>query len=87
MVRKYLTPVAVVVVTLLCTANKCEDSNSGNSGGSTTTTTYEFESVNLRYDFSSRHNTWTNMYADAGDLYQAHGTNPTELKGVITILR
>ena len=27
MVRKYLTPVAVVVVTLLCTANKCEDSN------------------------------------------------------------
>lgn len=90
MVRKYLTPVAVVVVTLLCTANKCDDSNSGgnsgNSGGSTTTTTYEFESVNLRYDFSSRHDTWTNMYADAGDLYQAHGTNPTELKGVINNL-
>ena len=90
MVRKYLTPVAIVVVTLLCTAHKCDDSNSGgnggNSGGSTTTTTYEFESVNLRYDISSSSDSWSKMYQDAGDLYQAHGTDPTKLKGVINNL-
>lgn len=103
MTRKYLTPVVIVAVALLCTAYECDNcnssgssggssggGNSGDSGGSTTTITYnasyEFESVNLRYNYSSRHNSWQDMYLDAGDLYQAHGTDPTKLEGVITNL-
>lgn len=99
MIRKYLTPIVIVAVTLLCTAYKCDNcnssgssggGNSGNSGGSTTTitydATYEFESVNLRYDISSTSDSWSKMYQDAGDLYQAHGTDPMELKGVINNL-
>lgn len=68
---------------IFVTASTC-DSNSSGSSGNSSTTSYEFESVNLFYDFSQ---TTTDPYIDAGEFHAAHGIDPTKTKGKITNLR
>ena len=99
--RRYLFYSIILICTLTSCFSECS-SNSGNGGGGnnghnghspdeperiiSNDATYEFESVNLTYDLSNKHNTWTYLYLDTGDLYRAHGTDPTELKGSINNL-
>lgn len=66
-------------------------SEGGNSSGGSGNTiqynaTYEFESVNLEYDFSGASNGLNNISIDAGEFYQFHGTDPTKTQGTITNL-
>lgn len=68
---------------IFVTASTCESNSSGSSGNSSTTS-YEFESVNLHYNFSQ---TSPNPLQDAGEFHAAHGIDPTRASGTITNLR
>ncbi len=86
--RKSLYTLGVILVFILSTSGSCD--NSSSSGGSDGTiknnACYSFDRVYLLYDFSSKHNTWNNMYYDASELFEAHDTDPTSLSGAITRL-
>lgn len=90
--KRTLFSLGIASVVILSTSGACDSSGSGSgsSGGGSQTITndaiYTFESVNLRYDFSSKHNAWNDMYYDASELYVAHDVDPTKLSGTITRL-
>ena len=86
MKRKLIFPLTVAAFILFCTAFECESGSAASGGREPGTTSYFFESVDLLYDFSSKNTSWRDMARDAGDLYVAHGTNPTEFKGSISSL-
>ena len=85
--KNFLFTVVCVFTILTVTAFSCDDNN-GNSGSSEIQydATYTFDTVNLKYDFSSAHNGLNNIYSDAEDFYVAHGTDPTKTSGTITEL-
>lgn len=91
---KMLFPVMIIALFFFCTASTCSDSGSSTSGGNDGpdpivgyNATYEFNSVNLLYDFSYLDNSFNFMNYDAAELYRAHDVDPTKFDGSITNLR
>ncbi len=86
--KNILFTVVCVFTILTVTAFSCDDNND-NSGSSEIqyNAIYNFDSVNLKYDFSSADNDLNDIYNDAGDLYVAHGTDPNKTHGTITDLQ
>ena len=75
--------ISVSTVIIFLTAGKCNSGsgNSSNNGGNKTRD-YTFESVALSYSLSNDFD----RTGDLGDLYAAHGVDPTKTQGVITSL-
>ena len=83
--RRYLLHFIILIFTLTSCFSECSNNNgngsSGNNGNNghspddpdriiSNDATYEFESVNLTYDLNNKHNTWTYLYLDTGDLLE-----------------
>lgn len=88
MIGKIFISFVAAAVFLCINSPSCTTNNGGGNGSSTSsgTTTYSFESVKLFYDFSNSQNSWAAKLLDAGDLHQAHSTDPSAFSGSINSL-
>lgn len=85
--KKIVTFFVYIGCFLLLTSSSCSDSGSNSGSGNSQEIqydqTYEFKSVNLKYDLSQYNNWNNNIYSDMAELGNAHSLVGTELSGSI----
>lgn len=77
----------LTVVIVFTTASICDSSSGDNSPEGSNTETYNFESVELQYDFSNVGSIFNDITQDAREFYEAHNTDVMATKGTINNLR
>ena len=89
LIKKIITIFFYVGTFLLLTSGSCSDSGADSGSGSGNSQeirydqTYEFKSVNLKYDLSQYNNWNNNLYSDMAELSIAHSVPGNELAGSV----